>query len=145
MSQSNAYILSEHAINMGWLTRPSEKGEWPVYVGLLPDGTGDPDDAVAYYDTAGILHGKSLKDGEVFKHSGLMVHVRSPDYLNAYDKADDLSNKLSALARVKAEIQGEMFLIQSVTLTSDIAFMGISEVRNRRKFSFNAIVSLSRI
>ena len=147
---SVAFLLSEHLINLGKATRPGAKSSytpetWPAFVGILPDDETAPDNALGFYDTAGVLDGRHMQAGDTIGHSGVMLRVRSLNYLDGWRKINQLFKDLDEVVRDKVSVDGEMYLIESVTKTTMPTFAGVSEVRKRTSFTLNLLVTASRV
>jgi len=141
---SPARVIRQHLKESSLVTDETDLGEWPSYVGSMPDTEDTPDDAICIYDTAGMKDGRSMRSGQVWIHEGWMIHVRSSDYDVGRDKAKELFEHLSReVSDVLVTIEAAVYQIVSVSMTSGIFSLGESETRNRRSFSLNGIVSIN--
>lgn len=121
----------------------SPSADWPVFVAALPDGAGAKDNAVAVYDTSGVMDGRYMRMGTNIEHPGIQVRVRSTSYTDGWSKIVAIAAALEALLRTVVVVDSESTTIQNVTRKGTPISLG-PEPQNRRRVSFtiNAIVTL---
>ncbi len=146
ISHSPAYIISQYLIGQDKLTDPTEsEGDWPVYVGALPDGSNVADDAAGSMDTPSIKDGRQMGEEPLF-HYGVQLLLRSREFNPGYAKAADLAVALAAIDQTGVIIGDKTYLIFSVTQTTAVVGLGQEEGTKRREmFSVNFLVSLREV
>ena len=145
MTHSPAHILKTYLQAQGFGTDPPSEGVWPTYVSSLPSTDGDPDDALALYDTAGVLDGRIMRTGESVIHHGLQLRVRSRSYATAYQKIQEITADLDAVSRALVTIGSNSYIVQSITRTTGVISLGESELRGRRSLVLNMIATLTAL
>lgn len=142
---SPADIVRRLLISLGAGVSPSNGALWPVYATSEP---GTPDNVVTVYDTAGLDDGRAMVDGELFRHLGFQVRVRSIDHRSGWDKASEIQNLLarSTYDEVVAMPDDTRYLIHCVSRIGDVIALG-KEVPNSKRslFTVNATVTLTLI
>ena len=147
LGSSPAFILSEYIINeISASTNPNDNGLWPLYTNYMPDGDDVQSDAVAMYDTAGILDGRLMRTGEVITHPGLQLRLRSLGNQEGYAKIESVSLSLDNIAGETLVVSGSTFKILNMRKTTDIIPLGLERGTNRRfLFTVNYLVTLKKV
>jgi len=143
-NHSAARIISQ-AIQDHLLTKDHTETEWASFVSSLPDDENSPDEAICVYDSAGFLDGRSMQTGLVYRHPGVAIHVRSIDYDLGLRKAEEIFRYMGEIKGELVFVEAGSYRINSVTMTSSIIPLGESEVRSRRMFSLNGVVSITNL
>ena len=128
---------SEHATN------PTKAQPWPAYVGHMPEV---PDNAIAFYDTAGRRDGRLMTSGENITHKGFQCRVRCKSYLEGYRKIHNIAQHLAKVKRTEVVLgtgaNAAAYVIASVTLTGDILTLGREpDVKAREAFTLNGTIT----
>lgn len=138
---SPAWIIANRLINAGAVKLTGSAADFIVKAGSLPS---EHDNAVAVYDTTPVLDGRIQKTGKHVVHPGIAIRARSLDYLKAYRKASECLVVLTEKTNwTEVNVDGEAYVIQSVTLTTGIIRIGEVEQRDRQNFQFNALATIS--
>jgi len=146
MNHSPAYILAQYLINEGLVIDPQDSGDWPVYVGMLPDDENVKDNIVACMDTEPLKDGRIFEDGENIWHYGFQTLVRAVRYNTAYEKAEELAENLETVNRDEITISSSTYRIDNVSQTTGAVSLGQEDGSRRRQlFSTNFLVTLKEI
>jgi len=147
LGSSPAFILSEYIINeISALTNPDNNGEWPLYTNYMPDGDDVESDCAAMYDTAGILNGRLMRTGEVIKHPGLQLRLRSLGGEIGYAKIEGVALSLDSIAGETLVVSGSTFKILNMRRTTEIIPLGLERGTKRRfLFTVNYLVTLKKV
>ena len=139
---SPARILAQLLVDQGLVTAHDAGGAWPVYTGVLPDGSGIPDDAVAVYDVAGVKDGRLLS-GPGVGHPGVTVRVRSIGYAAGWAKGQEIAAALEAVARAGVTIETTDYVIQNASPTAPLLHTGFERRGQARRplFSLNYLLT----
>jgi hypothetical protein len=128
-------VLKEILIDEGVFAEHT--GSWPLFVSSLPD----MDNAGVLYDTAGTAVNRDLTTGEYAFAHGFQLKVQAGDYSAGYSKACTALQYLESVKWKEVVIDKETILINSVTLTSPILFIGHSQDKRRlNMFTLNGLV-----
>ena len=146
LENSPAFILSEYIINaLILMTNPNVSGLWPLYTSYMPDGDDVESNCGALYNTTGILDGR-LMAGEVIKHQGLQLRIRSLTEDEGYDKAEEVGLGLDEVQNDTIVIDSNSYEIQNVRKTTPIIPLGLEKGTNRRYlFTINFLVTLKKV
>lgn len=143
MNHSPAYIMSQFFIDEGIVIDPQDSGDWPIYVGVLPDDENVKDDIVACMDTEPLKDGRLFDNGENIWHFGFQIMIRAINYNTAYDKADELSISCESIDRDEITIGSTTYRLDNVSQTTGIIGLGQEDSSRRRQlFSVNFLVTL---
>lgn len=119
--------------------------EWPVFVGSFPDTQKVPDKAICIYDTSGFLDGRCMRTGNVLVHEGINIRVRgTEDYDSQYLMARNLFEKLAKIRNDPVVVKTRGYRIKSFSHTTPIASVGETELRARKSFVLNGLVSITQ-
>lgn len=144
MSSPTSDIIRQLIMDLGLNAGP-ESGDppWPVFVGLLTD---QPDEAIGVYDTAGKIDGRIMLTGEQVEHPGVQVMVRSPAYLLAVNKAQEIAGAFDLTKGSVVELEsGDIYTLLNISRTGAILPLGMGEDDRRRyHFSINAITTIRK-
>lgn len=146
MNHSPAYIITQYLISEGLLTDPQDSGDWPVYVGSLPDGDDVVDDAVGCFDQTPVKDGR-LMQGENIFHAGGQILLRAKEYNTGYAKAQAIATALEQIDRDEQVIGSDTYRIDNVTQTTGVVVIGQEEENSKRRelFSVNFITTLKEV
>ena len=148
MDHSPAYIIKKYLVGEGLLVEPGDSGDWPAYVGILPDGKPDEvkNDIVACMDTSPVKDGRIMGTGENILHYGVQILLRSTAYNTGYAKMEALRASLESVNRDTIIISANTYRLENVTLTTGVVVVGQEEGSKRRElFSLNFLVTLKEI
>jgi len=73
----------------------SEFGEWAIYIGQMPQ---DPDIVIVLYDTGGVRQNTISRC--VYENFTFTVRTRSTEYLEAYQKAQEVAGALNLVQKI---------------------------------------------
>lgn len=137
---SPAMILRAVLIQKLQGTLPTDRLEWPITVGQMPD---KPDELIAIFDTSGQLDGRTHADGVVHSHPGIQIRVRSNLYPTGYAKANQLRIALQQILGDVVQIESSSYTVLVGSKIGDILSLGKSEEVNKRDlFSINAQLAI---
>ena len=141
MLHSPAEILRASLIagGLGVLRSESPLGDWPIFVGHMPD---TPDIIICVYDTAGVKDGR-LMTGKTIRHHGWQIRVRTTEYDTGFVKMEMLADYLDTVLRETVVIDGITYVIQVVVQTSGPVSIGQEpDAKRRENFTLNGIMTL---
>jgi len=145
MDHSPAYIIAQHLIDEGLLTDPTGSGDWPGFVGALPDGEDVDHDAVGCMDTSPIKDGR-IMGGESMLHYGVQLLVRADAYNTGYAKAQALMSELESLDDNDVIIGSDTYEINNASTTTGVVVLGQEEGTKRREmFSVNFLITITEV
>lgn len=146
MTHSPAYVLAQYLIGEGELSDPTGSGDWPVFVGMLPDGADAPHNAVGLMDTAPLKDGRIMGGSPLF-HDGFQLLIRASAYNTGYSKASDLAEALASVDDSEVEVEsGSTYNLVSVTQASGILPLGQEQGTKRRvMFSVNFLATIQEV
>ena len=138
-----ASIMAYYIINeLAEMTKPSDKGDWPIYTGHLPDGTNVETNAGVIYDTPGTQDMRSM-NGKVPEHPGIQIRIRSNNRETGYVKIENIARALDDVFNASITIGTVAYLIQSISRTSPIISLGVEEGTKRRfHFTVNYVLTI---
>jgi len=141
---SPADILRYLMIELGLGTLPSANGSFPVYVDQEPD---KPDSAITLFDTTGRSQGKDHPTGELQRHPGIQIKVRTARASTAYTKADAIVVSLTeSVDKETVSVETSSYSVQSVTVTSGPIRLGKETLTSKRNsFTINVVISLRQL
>lgn len=152
MHHPPALILLQYFKDLGYLTSQEDELDWPGYHSHLPDVTKEqqPKNVAALYDTSGVLDGRLMETGEVIRHPGVQVRVRSGSYLVGYRKIEELRLAMAAIRRTTVTLTDEnnddySYRIDNVTMSGDVAVMGQRDKTRREEFTQNVLLTVTEI
>lgn len=143
MTASPSQMLKVFLVQFGLVSDvnpPSASGDWPCYVGNLPDM---PHSAVAIFDIGGTTDGRNHRTGAMVTHPGISVMVRSQSYDAGFSKAAEIAAALDTIARTIVSVGSIAYRIDAVTRAGDVVSMGQEQEKRREMFSINGIVTAS--
>ena len=142
MNHSPAYILAQYLIGEGLLSDPTESGDWPGFVGHLPDGSDVDDSAVGAMDTSPVKDGRIMGSAPLF-HFGVQLLLRSRAYNAGYAKAAALGVSLSAVDDETVVVGDDTYTVVNVTQTTGVVVLGQEPGTKRRElFSVNFLATI---
>jgi len=113
---------------------------WPIYVDHLP---AKPDMAICVYNTPGIKEGRMMRTGESIRKPGWQIRVRAHDYTQVWSKVNQIQKYLDTIHRTSVNIEGDLFIIQSVTQIGDALNLGQENDADRRNnVTINGTITL---
>lgn len=145
MIDSPAAILQDFLILNNVFGDPAGSGPpaWPIYVNNLPDRAGVPDNVVGIFDTEGVKDGRIMRTGEIIKHYGVQIRVRSIKNTDGWTKVEAAGAILSTLMQQLASCNGNTYLIWNISQTSPNLYLGLEEGTKRRSlFSINFLCTI---
>jgi hypothetical protein len=113
---------------------------WPAYVSFLPDF---PAEAVAVYDSIGVQDGR-LMSGIKIEHDGIQIILRSPEYQDGWNKANDIALALDIQNNVSVDVESDTsYIVVNVSRIGTINAAGVDEKDGQRRhyFTINAKVT----
>jgi hypothetical protein len=119
-------------------------GQWPIYIGYLPDDA--TDQSMAVYNTAGTVDGRDMRLGNKIIHPGVEVRIRSQGYEIAFNKAVEVARLFDSVKQLVIDVEGVIYRIQNISRTSDIQYMGVEEIGDRKRHNqtVNAIITIRK-
>lgn len=118
MYHSPSDILRYLLIDLSVGTLPTDNQNWPIYVANEPN---KPDNCITIYDTIGTDDGRSMIDGDIWKHDGIQVRVRSVDYRTGWDKITIVQETLAKQIRnTSIWVDDEPYLVTCAAKIADI-------------------------
>jgi hypothetical protein len=141
LSESPAAIIAQFLIDEGIMTVPENDDLWPLYISMLPSLKGD---CGAIYDTQGTKDGKQMR-GKYVGHPGVMIKIRSEEYITGWDKINDIGKALDVLTAQEVTIDDASFVIKNVSRIGDIGKLGIEPETRKNLFSLNCICCIEEI
>ena len=144
LSDSPASILSTYIISLGHMTTPSSDGDWPIYISHLPDGDEVEDDAGAVFDTSPLKDGRFMS-GPIVQHFGANLLIRSIKYDDGWDKINEISSALDAVAQETVTRNGVDYLIENI-VRGGVNPIGTEEATKRRYlFTTDFLLTMKQI
>ncbi len=144
---SPARILAQYIRDeLATMTNPTDNDVWPLYVGSLSDSKNVKTEAGALYDPAGVIDGK-LMNGEVIQHPGIQLRIRSQSYQTGWSKAESVALDLDEVYRDTVVVNGNTYLIQNISRTSQVIALGQEMKTSKRRYIFtvNFLMTLKRV
>jgi len=121
-------------------TNPADDDDWPLFVGMMPDGNDVANECGAVYNTAGYVEGKNMRS-EIDQHFGIQVRVRSFSESDGYDQMVAVEKGLIDVYNQDVTFtSGETWKINNFYQTSPIISLGVDD---RRRFNFTLNYALS--
>lgn len=141
MSKSPAMIVQAllTAPSGASVSTPESGGDWPVYIGSMPDGQGVPDNAVAVYDTEGRTFYRLLASGRTVSGFGVQIKVRALAYDEGWELLKELAEALDAVHRQTIEVNAESCKVDTIIQTSPVIALG-QDGERRALFTYNALL-----
>ena len=144
---SPADVIRTLLIDLGLGTAPSDEGTWPIYVGQEPDS---PDSVITVYDTAGLLQGRTMPDGEMQEKHGFQVRVRDANHYQGYEKAREIAVALDESVSLDGVSVGDdagtgkqAYIVYAVSRRGGVLSLGKDVQRTKLNlFTINAVVAL---
>jgi hypothetical protein len=148
MKHTPSAIIQHLLVVEGFASAPAGRvSKWPCFITSLPDGKEAPDEALAVYDTTGILDGR-LMVGNVIQHYGIMIRVRSITYTIGYLKIQAIADWFSTLRRKSIAIKDAedlTYTLHNAKQASTIASLGPETgVSRREHFTLNLLLTVSQ-
>ena len=149
---SPAVVLGSLLIARGHFTDPADGAAWPLYFNFLPEATGVPDNAAAIYDTAGIVLGRHMGDGNVIRAHGVQLRVRSRDRVNGtysagWSKARSVNVEAQGFHNDGVDVDGVIHVVQTASQQAPILRLGQDprDSKRRDQFTVNYLVTLKEL
>lgn len=134
LSHSPAYIVSRFLIAQSHLIEPNASGDWPVFVGAIPDSKEAPHDAVSATDTTPLKDGRWMGGSPLF-HPGFQLMVRASAYQDGWTKAAALAKALSGITETAVSVEESTYVMHAITQTTGVTAIG-QEQGSKRRFLF---------
>lgn len=148
MINSPAEVLRQVVVAEGLGTMPSANGSWPISVGSMSD---KPDNYGAFYDTGGRQSGRlhrrtpgNSTPGKTVEYPGVQFRIRATSHPTAWPRIQAIFDLMDDVKNLTVEIGANVYLLQSVTKTSTILFIGTDEFR-RVSFTFNVVLTVKEV
>lgn len=164
MSDSPATILAAYLVSSGYgyepgLTStttpdPLGNGDWPLFIGMSPDGDGIPDNMITVFDFKGTIEHREVSTGDTIEHPAVQIRLRAIDYPTGYTKIAELAALLDGISRNIVQLDASTYRIESasrgqiVPLGTDPEagrMIRTSGDRRRHQFTLNALLTLSEL
>lgn len=139
MAASPAQLVRQHLINVGVVNHPDVAGDWPAYVGKMPD---DQDQMVHIKNTGGLMEGEILSSGQSINKPGLNFTIRAKDHPTAYDKAKQIWDALGAIFRNSVIVGGDTYVLWAFKRLTPPVYLGEEVGKRRELFSIDGRVSI---
>ena len=132
--------------SLGKMTTPTDQDDWPLYCPHMPDGDDVETNCGVARDSPGTQDRRSIRSGEVPDHPGVQIRIRTNDYDAGYAKIEDVVLALDAVINETVVMGAASYLIQNVSRTSPIAYLGVEPGTKRRMFfTVNYLLTLKRL
>jgi len=138
IEHSGANVLIPILVATGLVNLPNTNRPWPVYLNFAPD---QPDDIVTVYDVEGIDDGREMRGGQVIKHPGVQLRIRSRLYPTGSNKGFRLRDALDAILNASVTVETKNYKVSSVQRTSDVLALGLEENGSRQLFTINGLIT----
>ena len=134
-------IVWKYAVDTANLfTNPADDDDWPLFVGMMPDGNDVANECGAVYNTAGFVEGKNMRS-EIDQHFGIQMRVRSFSESDGYDEIVAVEKDFKDVHNQEVTFtSGETWNINNFYQTSPIISLGVDD---RRRFNFTLNYALS--
>ena len=98
-----------------------------------------PDNCITVYNTTPNEHGRVMHDGQMQRHHGIQVRVRSTTHPVGWAKAKAIATALAKdVFEALVTISGSTYLVWAVCQRGNIAVLGKDKNSSRRLFTVNA-------
>jgi len=143
MDVSTSSIVQLFLVNNGIFSSPASGIEWPAYLSYFPDPENDFSDTAAIFDMSPSLDGRWMVDGSLMQHRGVLVRIRSSDYITGWQKAMDLFQLLAQSTKEDLSKDGSTYRIDTFAMPSGIIYLGIDDGTKRRyNFEISYLVAI---
>ena len=146
LEHSPADIIRTLLIDLGVATTPSADGDWPAYAGREPN---TPDNVVTVYDTEGTPDGRSMIDGEVWKHHGFQIRLRCNDQYDGWMKIDAIAKALEMSVYLATVSVGDdagtgsaVYTVYAINRKSGPLSIGTEPESKRFIYTYNAVAAI---
>lgn len=137
--RSAAGVLATYMINLGLFVRPGD-GQWPAYVGFLPDASDVEDSAAAIYDSAGEMQGKAMSGAE-YQRYGILVRVRGVSDREAWSKMTSVMATMATVGNRRVVFEGGVYFISGMQRLVGIRDEGL-DIKRRSTLSVRFYLTL---
>jgi len=103
--------------------------DYALYMNAFPP---QPTKIAALFDTAGTRDGRLMESGETIFHEGVQLRVRGLDNEVVREKIQDVVTNLASLQNEEVEVDTSTYEIKSVSQTSPILPLGMTEDKGRK-------------
>jgi len=135
-----AYVIEE----LGLMTDPSDRDEWPLYSTHLPDNKNVKMNCGVIFDTVGTSDQRSMT-GEWPEHPGIQLRIRARDNATGYLKIEEVASALDEVAFGTITIGALRYRIQNVRRTSPVASLGVEPGKRRVNFTVNFLLTIREL
>lgn len=143
LEDSPAAIIAAYLTGVGIMTVPSGAGDWPLYIGFLPD---TPDNVASAYNTTPIKDGRAMGDGSVKQHYGVEILLRAGDEETGWSKCNAIAGQLDTLRNFDIAGSNGTYRLHNVSRAGGINSLGLESGTVRRNmFSVNFLVSITSL
>lgn len=143
LTHSPAHIIQALLIAEGLGITHSSPGDWKTYRHNIETTA---DQAIFVIGTTGLLDGREMRGGKVSRHHGLQIKVRALDGERASLKCLQIQSHLTEqVLRTTVAIDDATYMVHSISMTSDMAFLGQEEKNRRQVFSSNYTATIEEV
>lgn len=121
----------------------SSSDSWPIFVSIMPDQPTVPDNAIAIFDTTGVVKDRSTRNGQYAEQYGIQILIRASDYPTAYSKFKVVLDTIDEIKYQNKTFNSTTYKLFNLRRTSAFALGQEDDVRRRQEFSINALFSLT--
>ena len=108
----------------------------------MPDGPQVETDATSIRDTAGILDGRFLRNGQVVQHFGLQLRLRANDYETGWTKIESVAIALDGIPAETEIIKNDTtYKILNMSRTTPVINLGLDD-KKRNSFTVNYLLTI---
>lgn len=139
MNHSPAQIIRQFLQDASLI---DESASWQSFVSFMPP---EPNEALCFYDIAGVPNGRLHRTGEKIEHDGVQILLRGRDYTDAWVKSHAIATYLDIQRNVTVEMDSDnSYLVYNISRPGSILAVGIDpqDDKRRHNFSINLQVSL---
>ena len=133
-----AYLIAEGA----GVDPTSSSADWGIYVSVMPDADGIPDNIIAIMDTTGVKVAKWMKNGQTYIHYGFQILIRSDTYITGFTQMNLVLDKLDSIKYTSQVYNTVTYTMASANRTSSFPIGQEDDKRRRQLFSVNGLLSV---
>jgi len=139
-------IVQKLFVDKGWGADPNARplGPWPV---STAKEAGEPDNVLTVYTTAGTDDGRSMIDGERFRHHAVQVRIRALNPRDGEAKGEFISHALDEDAyQETVAVDAAIYEVHCFANVGPLLPLGTEDSASKRSlYTINAKVSLRRL
>ena len=142
MKHPQSSIFRQLLIDADFLNESSDS-EWPSFISSMPDGETVVSNCAALYDTPGLGDGRLMSTGENIIHFGVMIHVRSDDYMLGWDKLNDICQYAETVKNCLVIVESSSYNVVNIRQSSNQYSLGQEKTTKRREiFGCNFLLTV---